>query len=184
MDYVAPHPLAALYDLLALTGLRRGEVCGLRWCHVDVARGVLVVRQQIVQLDGQDIDCSVCQRPHRGIVIGPPKTSSGEARRVDLGERGIGALLTHQLAQDEQRKAWGQAYTDHDLVFAREDGNPISPNHVTKTFNKSVKTAGLRPARLHDLRHSRASLLIAAGTDVAVISKMLGHSSITITADT
>ncbi len=73
---------------------------------------------------------------------------------------------------------------DHDLVFAREDGNPLAPELVTKTFGELVKSADIRPIRVHDLRHCRASLLLAAGVDLAVVSKMLGHSSITITADT
>jgi site-specific recombinase XerD len=75
-------------------------------------------------------------------------------------------------------------YADHDLVFAREDGNPIHPERVTKRFIQLVKSSGLRQVRLHDLRHGRASLLLASGTDIAVVSKMLGHSSITLTVDT
>ncbi len=184
LDYAVAHRLGALFELVALAGLRRGEGCGLRWDDVDVARGILVVRQQVVQVDGQGRPCPVCGREHRGIVIGAPKTSSGDARRVDLGEQGIGVLLAQRFAQDEERAAWGQAYVDHGLVFAREDGNPLAPEQVTKTFGELVRAAGLRRVRLHDLRHGRASLLLAAGVDLAVVSKMLGHSSITITADT
>jgi hypothetical protein len=79
---------------------------------------------------------------------------------------------------------WGEAYVDHDLVFAREDGNPLAPEQVTKTFGRLVAAAGVRRIRVHDLRHGRASLLLAAGVDIAIVSKMLGHSSIAITADT
>ncbi len=93
-------------------------------------------------------------------------------------------LLAQRLAQDGERAAWGDAYRDHDLVFAREDGNPLAPEQVTKTFGDLVREAGLRRIRVHDLRHGRASLLLAAGVDLAIVSKMLGHSSITITADT
>jgi len=184
LDHAAGHRFGTLFELVALAGLRRGEACGLRWDDVDLARGRLVVRQQVVQVYGDGRPCGMCGREHRGIVIGAPKTSSGEARRVDLGERGVGVLLAQRLAQDEERAAWWSAYVDHGLVFAREDGNPLAPEQVTKAFGELVRSAGVRPVRVHDLRHGRASLLLAAGVDLAVVSKMLGHSSITITADT
>ncbi len=103
---------------------------------------------------------------------------------MDLGEHAVGLLVAHGLTQDARRQAWGPAYSDHDLVFAREDGTPLRPERVTKRFSLLVKHVGLRPVRLHDLRHGRASLLLASGTDIAVVSKMLGHSSIALTADT
>jgi len=78
----------------------------------------------------------------------------------------------------------GEAYDDHALVFAREDGTPLSPDNVTKTFGEMVRASGLRSVRLHALRHGRASLMLAAGVDRGVVSKVLGHSSITLTADT
>ena len=185
LDNAATHRLGGLFELIALAGLRRGEALGLRWSDVDLERGLLVVRQQVVQLDGDDDPpvCS-CGRVHRGLTFGSPKTASGEARRVDLGERGTGTLLAQRLSQDAERAAWGEAYADHGLVFAREDGDPIAPELVTKTFGRLVEESGLRPVRLHDLRHGRASLMLAAGVPIAVVSKMLGHSSITITSDT
>ena len=78
----------------------------------------------------------------------------------------------------------GSAYRDHDLVFAQDNGDPIHPERITKRFGQLVKTSGLRHVRLHDLRHGRASMLLASGIDIALVSKMLGHSSITLTADT
>jgi hypothetical protein len=96
----------------------------------------------------------------------------------------VGALLGHRLAQDGQRAQLGTAYADHGLVFAEADGNPWHPNHVTKTFTTITRDAGLRRIRLHDLRHGRASLMLAAGVDIAVVSKVLGHASIRTTADT
>ncbi len=186
LDAAGAHRLGALFELVALAGLRRGEACGIRWPDVDLERGVLVVRQQVVQLDGgvEPAACPYCRRGHRGLAFGQPKTASGDARRVDLGERAVGSLLAHRLAQDTERASWGSAYDDHGLVFAREDGSPLPPELVTKTFGRLVAEAGLRPVRLHDLRHGRASLMLAAGVPIAVVSKMLGHSSITITSDT
>jgi hypothetical protein len=145
--------------------------------------GYLVVRQQIVQLQAE-VDCQLCGGQHKGMAITAPKMASGEARRVDLGPTAVGALLTHRLAQDADKAAWADAYRDHGLVFGQANGDPIHPERITKRFGQLVQTSGLRKVRLHDLRHGRASLLLAAGTDIALVSKMLGHSSIALTADT
>jgi integrase len=96
----------------------------------------------------------------------------------------VGSLLAHQLGQSAQKARCGVAYRDHDLVFAQPNGDPIHPKRLTKRFAQLVTTSGLRQVRLHDLRHGGASMLLAAGTDISLVSKMLGHSSITLTADT
>lgn len=181
LDALADHPHAAYFEVVAMTGLRRGEAAGLRWSDVDLERGVLTVRQQITHMSGT---CPTCGETHKGVGFGPPKTASGEARRVDLGYHVVGVLLAHRLAQDAHKATLSCAYHDHDLVFAQEDGTPINPTYFTSAFQKLRKTAGLRQIKLHDLRHGRASMLMASGTDIAVVSKMLGHSSIAITADT
>lgn len=154
-----------------MTGLRRGEACGLRWVDVDLQRGALWVRQQVVQLGHE-------------LVVGPPKTASGEDRRVDLDEQTVGTLLAHRLAQDAERATWGAAWVETGLVFTREDGSGWHPETVTKRFIALATEAGVRPVRLHDLRHGQASLMLAAGVPLAIVSKRLGHSSITITSDT
>ncbi len=184
LDHAVTHRLGSLYELAALAGLRRGEACALRWSDVDLARGFLVVRQQIVQVTGYDVACGMCGQVHRGVAFGAPKTASGEARRVDLGERGVGVLLAQRLAQDVERAAWAESYSDHGLCFAREDGNPLVPGDVSKAFAGLTRAAGVRPIRMHDLRHGRASLMLAAGVPLAVVSKMLGHSSLSLTSDT
>ena len=171
LDAASAHRLGGLYEFMAFTGLRRGEACALRWDDVDLERGLLTVRTQLVQVGS-------------GVVEGKPKTRSGEDRRVDLGSRTIGVLLAQQFMQDAERLAWGAAYIDGGRVFTREDGSDLAPEGVTKTFARLVKAAGLRPVRLHDLRHGAASLMIAGGVDLAVVSKRLGHSSLSITADT
>jgi integrase len=118
------------------------------------------------------------------VVFGPPKTASGEARRVDLDEQTVGALMAHRLAQDAERATWGDAWVDSGLVFTREDRTGWHPEVVTKRFIALAVEAELRPVRLHDLRHGQASLMLAAGVPLAVVSKRLGHSSTTITSDT
>jgi integrase len=171
LDYAAGDRLGVLYEVMAASGLRRGEACGLRWADVDLERGRLVVRQQVAVIGHE-------------LQFGPPKTASGDARVVDLDDGTVGALLGHRLAQDTERGEWGQAYADKGLVFARENGEPLHPEAVTKRFAKLAASAGLRPVRLHDLRHGQASLMLAAGVQMAVVSKRLGHSSVSITSDT
>jgi hypothetical protein len=96
----------------------------------------------------------------------------------------VGSLLAHRLRQDDQKREASVTYRDHGLVFAQPIGDPIHPERITKRFIELVNASGLRRVRLHDLRHGRASMLLASGTDIALVSKMLGHSSITLTADT
>jgi integrase len=184
LDSLGGDQLAPLFELIAATGLRRGEACGLRWSDVDLERGRLTVNQQLVQVSTTTTKCPSCGEVHKGHVFGPPKTRSGDARLVTLDGGTVGVLLAHRLAQDVGRMGWGSAYVDHGLVFAREDGNPLPLDVVTKRFRELAVAAGLRPIRLHDLRHGAASMMLASGLDIALVSKRLGHSSISITADT
>jgi hypothetical protein len=103
---------------------------------------------------------------------------------VPLSERAVQALLQVRLGQDLDRQGWGDAYQAHDLVLARENGAPLRPEYVTRRFVALTNAAGLRQVRLHDLRHGAASLLLAAGVPMAIVSKLLRHSSIGITVDT
>jgi integrase len=162
--------LGALFELAANGGLRRGELCGLRWVDVDLDAGLVTVRQQLVQ-DGAKI------------YIDTPKTAAGEHRRVDLDDMTVRALYAWRGRQDLERLEAGPGWTDTDLVFTREDGTPLRPEFVTKHFTRLARDLGLPAARLHDLRHAAASLQIAAGVPLAVISKRLGHSSINVTVD-
>ncbi|MQA82246.1 MAG: tyrosine-type recombinase/integrase [Streptosporangiales bacterium] len=173
LDHVQGDRLAALFEAMAATGLRRGEALGLRWADVDDERATITVRQQLIEL-----------RRGQEPSFGPPKTKSGENRRIELDSRTLGVLLAHQLTQRVERETWGDAYTSYDLVFAREDGRPYEPSGVTKRFGELAAAAKVRHVRLHDLRHGAASLMLASGTPIELVSKILGHSSIAITLDT
>jgi len=95
------------------------------------------------------------------------------------------SLRDHRKAQVEERLAWGPAYqADNDLVFCREDGTPIHPGWFPKAFNRRTRRAGLPTTRLHDLRHTHASIALAAGIHPKVVSERLGHASIGTTLDT
>jgi integrase len=153
--------LAALWRLYVTTGLRRGEALALRWADVDVDHGFLSVTRS---------------RSHglRGFEYGEPKTSAGR-RRVSLGQTMVAALREHRATQ---------VIVGLDgLVFDRGDGLPLDPDGVTGAFVRLASVAGLPHIRLHSLRHSSASLMLAAGVNAKVVSERLGHSSISVTMD-
>jgi integrase len=171
LDSIEGHRLSPMFLLAGTAGLRRGELCGLRWSDVDLELGRLIVRQQIV---------AVGHATH----VGPTKTHGGDSRIVDLDTGAISALRIGRARQAAEQLAWGPAYESTGLVFTREDGRGWHPELITKAFPRLAKRAGLVPCRLHDLRHLAASLMLASGAPLALVSKRLGHSSITITADT
>lgn len=160
--------LYALYGVVVLTGLRRGEALGLRWADVDLDEGVLHVRQQVVAVGTE-------------VRIGPPKTKAGE-RTVALSEATVAMLREHQARQRPERLMWGEAWHDSGHVFTYEDGRMLRPDHVTHLFRRLAKEAGLPLIRLHNLRHTSASLALAAGVPMKVVSDRLGHSSESITS--
>lgn len=171
LDEAGRHHLGPLMEVLALTGLRRGEAVGLRWQDIDLVGHRLTVRQQIVRQQGR-------------LVAGPPKTRSGEDRRVDLDAGTIGVLIAHRVQQDEYRRLLGLTVREGDLVFTWPDGTGYSPDYVSRQFKLIAQRAGVPVKRLHDLRHGAASLQLAAGIPLAVVSQRLGHSTISLTADT
>ena len=170
LDHASADRLGTLFEVVAACGLRRGEALGLRWADVDLDSRVLHVRQTVTDVGGV-------------LVFGAPKTAASEAT-VPLTDRATGAILERQLQRDTERERWGEAYADSGLVFAREDGAVLRPEWVTKRFRQLAEAAGLRRIRLHDLRHGAASLMLAAGVPLFVVSKMLRHSSTAITSDT
>ncbi len=162
--------LYPLFHLIAYRGLRRGEAVGLRWADVDLQWSQITISQQVVQLGWQ-------------LETGQPKTDSG-ARLVTLDPVTAQVLGTWKGMQDAERGQWGNAWQDTGLVFTREDGTGLHPATVTRTFHRLADDAGLPPIRLHDLRHTAASLALQAGVPLKVVSEQLGHSSLAITADT
>jgi integrase len=169
LEHVQDERLAALWMLAASTGMRRGEMLGLRWVDVDLDRGRVAVRQTLVIAGRQ-------------VVISEPKTSRSR-RSIALDPRSVAALRSWRAAQAAERLAWGAGWTDSGLVFTREDGMPIHPEWLSDAFEWRIKTAGLPRIRLHDLRHTHASLGLAAGVPIKVMSERLGHTSSSFTAD-
>jgi integrase len=157
------------YLLAATTGLRRGELLGLRWDDVDLDGGRLAVRRSRVAA-GYDV--------HEGT----PK--SGRARTVALDDETVAVLKRWRTRQLEDRIRWGEAWTDSGLVFTREGGEGWHPQLLSQAFERAMKASGLPPIRFHDLRHTHATLMLTAGVHPKVVQERLGHASIQITLDT
>jgi integrase len=118
----------------------------------------------------------------RQVVVSEPKTSRGR-RSIALDPRIVAQLRAWRATQLEERLVWGPAYRDSGLVFTREDGAPLHPEWLSDAFAWRIRTTGLPPIRFHDLRHTHASLGLAAGVPIKVMSERLGHSTSSFTAD-
>ncbi|MFV0135321.1 tyrosine recombinase XerC [Streptomyces sp. HMX87] len=170
LDHAADDRLYALFHLIAFRGLRRGEACGQKWTDTHLDAGLITVAKQLV-VDGWEV------------YEDDPKTDAG-ARTIALDADTVEVLRRHRARQDEEREKWGTAWVETGRVFTRENGELLHPANVTRRFIELYEEIGLPPVRLHDLRHGAATLAHAAGADLKDIQEMLGHSSITITADT
>ena len=165
---IADERMYAAFHLIALRGLRRGEAAGLRWCDLDLERGLCFITHQVQRRAGQ-------------ILLGPPKTPTS-VRAVALDRTTVKVLKAHRRRQEGECRACGTVPSG--FVFTRFDGQPLAPEYLYRCFVKLVAKHGLPPIRLHDLRHGAASLALQAGVDLKVVSDQLGHSSIVLTADT
>ena len=168
LAFTRVHRLGAAFHVAATTGVRRSELLGLRWSDVDLAAGTLRIAQKLVSgPDGYELRRST-------------KTTAG-ARTINLDGGTVEVLRDHRKRQAELRLAHGSDYVSHDLVFPREDGRPFPPAGLTQAFRRAVRASGLPPIRLHDVRHTHATLLLQAGEPVKVVSERLGHASPTVT---
>ena len=157
-----------LYLIAATTGMRRAELCGLRWPAVDLEGGHLLVATTRVVVRGhaQDSDETKSIRSHRRISIDPVT---------------VEALRRRRASQDEERMAFGDQFRATDLVFTWEDGRPPHPDVIRQRFQRLIKRLGLPVIRLHDLRHTYATIALAAGVNPKVVSERLGHASVAFT---
>jgi integrase len=158
--------------LVALTvGLRIGELVGLRWADIDLERGMLRIRQQVQFVSGA------------GLVQRPPKTRAGR-RTTRLSALAAQALRRHRSRQREQRLAAGPAWTDHDLVFPRPNGQPEYAHNLQRRWRRVARALGLEWATPHVLRHTYVSTALASGMPMPEVAKRVGHANAGITATT
>ena len=161
--------LEALYAVALSLGLRQGEILGLRWEDVDLRGGVLHVRHAL-------------QRVDRTLKLVEVKTR-GSHRTLNLPDFLSDALQAHRQRQKEEADA-AAYWEDHGFVFTALDGSPLDGDRCRRDFVQLLAKAELRPMRFYDLRHSCSSLLLAQGVPLRSIMELLGHSSITLTANT
>ena len=159
----ADDPLGLLFRLVVLRGARRGEAIGFRWAGADLEAGYLAVDRTVLQHGGT-------------IVEGRAKTRAGE-RRIWLDAATVALLRAHRRAQLAARMRASTAWQDNDLIFCREDGSPWPPDYVSRRFKATARDAGLPVIKLHEGRHSAASLARDAGVDAKIRQEQLGHAT-------
>lgn len=156
--------------IAATTGLRRGEILGLRWRDLDLDQGMLSVARTLEETREE------------GLTFKEPKTGRSR-RRIPLVPFTIELLRLHRVRQGEERLRAGSMWLDADLVCCEADGSPLSPRRVTKTFTALARRAGFADIHLHSLRHTHLSHLLAAGVNIKIVSERAGHASVVITLD-
>jgi integrase len=177
--YTAPQTAVMLDDLrksrvfipallAALCGLRRGEILALRWRDVDLVGAMISVRESAEQV---------------GTEVRYKETKSGKARTVALSSTVLEELKRHRLAQAEEQLKLGIRPGDDSFVIAQIDGKPLKPVSLTHEWTRLLAKTSLPRIRFHDLRHSHATQLLAAGVHPKIASERLGHSTIGITLD-
>ena len=169
LDAVAVDRLMPAYRLLAATGMRRGEALGLRWTDVDLAVGRLTINRSLTVVDG-------------ALVWSSPKTARSR-RSLSLDPETVAVLRSHRVRLAEEQLAAGPAWVGEDLVFCNELGGPLQPDQFTRAFGRAVARADVPVIRLHDLRHTWATLALQAGVHPKVVSERLGHATTGITLD-
>jgi integrase len=164
-------PYYALFYLAIYTGMRRSELLALRWSDIDLLLCQLYVTRTLHQLGKGEI------------LYRAPKTAKGR-RKIALSPSAASVLKEHREEQKLQQAMMGIPLTDDDLVFSQPDGKPLRPDSITHAWIKLVRRVGLKGIRLHDARHSHASLMLKAGIHPKIVQERLGHASIQITLDT
>jgi integrase len=168
MDAAKGDRLEALYVVAVTTGVRLGEMLALRWANVDLDRSVLHVRENL-------------ERAEHGMRIGTPKTEKSR-RRIVLRSVAVTALREHRERQLGERLKAGALWRDQDLVFPSTVGTPSDPLRILKhEFKPMLERANLPRIRMHDLRHTAATLMRRAGVSIEVVSQVLGHADASTT---
>jgi integrase len=162
LDAIRESRLEAIWRLAAMTGMRRGEILGLRWSDIALDSARLSVCHAVVAVA-------------YAVLESTPKSQN--ARVVDLDRETVELLRAHRRRQEQEREEWGADYQDRDLIACWENGSAIHPHSFSQSFERIVRKAGIRRIRLHDLRHTHATLALKAGVPVKVVSERLGHES-------
>lgn len=169
------HRLGALFSVAVAVGLRKGEALALKWSAIDFERATLAVRLtlQRVKVPGEK---------KSRLILKEPKRSS--RRTLNLPQVCLSALAEHKAAQDEERALAGSRWQDSEFVFATRIGSPLEPRNLSRAHDQILAMAKLPHSRIHDLRHTAATLLLSQGVHPRVVMELLGHSQIAVTMNT
>ncbi|NMA62252.1 MAG: site-specific integrase, partial [Firmicutes bacterium] len=149
------------------TGMRKGEICGLKWEDVDLVARRLAVKRTLLRASPEPI-------------LGPPK--NGRSRAIAISPQTASLLKKHKTKQNELKLSVGEAYADKGFVFAKENGDPIQINNFgQRSYTDLIELAGVKNIRFHDLRHTCATLLLAKGVNPKIVQERLGHTDISMT---
>jgi integrase len=171
LNYVSETRYSALYYLAVTTGLRQGELLGLKWSDFDWENKRFQVLRQLQRITG------------KGLVFSEPKTKAGK-RSIAIGDNTIRILRKHQEIMKSQKQFVGDRWQENNLVFPSTIGTPMGPRNLATHFYNLLKETGLPAIRFHDLRHTAATLMLTKGAHPKVVQERLGHSSIALTLDT
>jgi integrase len=163
--------LAAVITTALYSGLRLGELLGLRWRDIDLDAGRLSIQQTLPRMR------------NGGMIFRQPKTHRSR-RAVSVPVALVDGLRAHKAAQARSRLLAGPAWQDGDLAFTDGLGAPVSYTRLSRAFQEMLSSANLPRIHLHDLRHTMATLMLAAGEHPKVVSERLGHATVAITLDT
>jgi integrase len=162
---------AARWSVALALGLRQGEALGLRWDAIDLDAGTMRIRQALQR------------RPGIGLVMVQPKSRAGR-RTILMPAELVNQLRAHRADQNTERLTAGSEWRDHDLVFCQPNGSPIDPTVDHRAWRTLLIKAGVREVRLHDARHTAASLLLQQGVPARAVMEILGHSQVALTLGT
>jgi len=163
--------LGMLIYLALMTGMREGELLGLKWPDVDWGKGQVHVQRQLQRIRGE------------GIILAPPKTKAGR-RQIKLGQGTLDRLALHQKEQNLVKTSMGDRWEENDFIFPNTLGKPMSCENMSAEFKRMLKENGLPKIRFHDLRHTSISFLLDIGTPVNTVQRRAGHSKASVTTDT
>jgi integrase len=170
LDSTSEHDLHAMWVFAATTGVRRSELLGVRWSDLNLVARTAVIRQTVTPSE-------------EGYRPGEDQKSFESWRTIHLDRRTCLVLQEHRVEQERLREMMGPGWQDNRLVFPQQDGSWWNPPAISLAFRRASDRAGVPRIRLHDLRHTHASLLLAAGVNPKVVSERLGHSSVAFTLD-
>ena len=169
MKAIKGHKFETVFLVLMFTGIRRGEVCGLTWDHVNFEQNTIYINRQLQQIPGQSG------------VFHLTSTKNGKGRTITAATFVMDALRQYKVQQTEARLKAGPDWQDEGFVFTNKLGRHLSPNTVYNNYKRLVASIGIPQARLHDLRHTYATISLHAGDDIKTVQENLGHHSAAFT---